>query len=107
MQAKPKLYGDKGSQPVRAVLALLAIGRIDFEFVPVDLSSFETRSKEYRELNPFAHIPFLVDGKFKLSESSAILLYLCEKYPHLPKTLSGRTIEERAIINQYLSWYQN
>ena len=107
MQSKIKLYGDKESQPVRAVLALLAIGRIDFEFVPVDLATFETRYQEFLKLNPFAHIPFLVDGEFRLGESNAILLYLCDKYPQLPKSLSGRTIQERAIVNQYLSWYQN
>jgi glutathione S-transferase len=48
-----------------------------------------------------------MDGSFKLAESSAILLYLCEKYPQIPKSLSGQTIQERALVNQYLSWYQN
>jgi glutathione S-transferase len=66
MKTKPQLYGDKESQPVRAVLALLAIGRIDFEFVPVDLATFQTRSKQFVELNPFSHIPFLVDGSLRL-----------------------------------------
>lgn len=102
-----KLYGDKESQPVRAVMALLAMGHVDYEFVPVDLATFQTRSKEFLKLNPLAHIPLLVDGGFKLAESNAILLYLCEKYTQIPRALSGRNIEERALVNQYLSWYQN
>jgi glutathione S-transferase len=43
----------------------------------------ETKSKDYLSINPLGQIPFLVDGDFKLAESSAILVYLCEKFPQL------------------------
>ena len=33
------------------------------------------------------------------------MTYLCERYPSI-HYLIGDTIEERAIINQYVSWYQ-
>jgi glutathione S-transferase len=102
-----KLYGDIGSQGTRAVMTLLAIGKIPYEFVKVDLMAFEARSKKYLELNPFGHIPFLIDGDFKLSESNAILVYICEKYPSMPQSISGKTIQERANVNKFLSWYQN
>lgn len=62
---------------MRAVLTLLAIGRIDFEFITVDLHTLQTRSKQFLELNPFGRSPFLVDGELKLAESNAILLYIC------------------------------
>jgi glutathione S-transferase len=81
MASQLKLYGDIESQGTRAVMTLLAIGKIPHEFVKVDLGSFETRSNNFLELNPFSHIPFLMDGDFKLGESNAILVYLCEKYP--------------------------
>lgn len=102
-----RLYGDIESQGTRAVMTLLAIAKIPHEFVKIDLLGFETRSKKFLELNPFGHIPFLMDGDFKLAESNAILLYLCEKYPQVPKALSGSTIQDRAIVNKFLSWYQN
>ena len=34
------------------------------------------------------------------------MTYLCEKYPTL-SYLSGESIEQRAVINQYVSWYQS
>lgn len=77
MDTKMKLYGDVESQGTRAVLALLAISKIPYDFVKVSLDSFETRSKAFTELNPFSHIPFLVDGDLKFGESSAILRYIC------------------------------
>lgn len=72
-----KLYGDVESQGTRAVLALLTISKIPYEFVKVSLDTFETRSEAFTKLNPFNHIPFLVDGDLKLAESNAILQYIC------------------------------
>lgn len=34
------------------------------------------------------------------------MIYLCERYPHIAKYY-GETLEQRAITNQYISWYQN
>jgi len=34
------------------------------------------------------------------------MVYLCELYPHIAH-FYGKTIEERAVVNQYLSWYQS
>jgi len=47
----------------------------------VDLLSNETHTKEYLELNPFGKVPFLTHEDFKLTESNAILVYLCEAFP--------------------------
>jgi glutathione S-transferase len=58
-------------------------------------------------LNPIGKIPFLIDRDFKISESNAILVYLCEKYPELLAKYYGTTAQERAKVNQHLSWYQN
>ena len=29
---------------------------------------------------PFANLPYLIDGDFKLTESKAVTLYICEKW---------------------------
>jgi glutathione S-transferase len=54
---------------------------------------------------PFGLIPVLVDGALTLGESSAIMSYLCEKYPHISH-FGGRNLLERALVNQYVGWYQ-
>lgn len=34
------------------------------------------------------------------------MVYLCEKFPQLTE-FYGATPEQRAVVNQYISWYQN
>ena len=58
-------------------------------------------------LNPLGQIPFLVDGDFKVGESNAILVYLCEKYPEKLGKFYGNTPLQRAKVNQHLGWFQN
>jgi glutathione S-transferase len=101
------LYWNLGSQPARAVKCLLDLGNIKCNFVIMDIMKSQTRTKEYLTLNPLGQIPFLVDGNFKLAESNAILIYLCEKYPDQLAKYYGNTLQQRAIVNQHLSWYQN
>lgn len=94
------------SQPSRAVKCLLDLGKIEHSLQEIDLMGNQTRSKEYLNINPLGQIPFLTDGVFKLAESSAILVYLCEKYPQLA-SYYGNSKEERGKVNQFLSAYQS
>ncbi len=55
---------------------------------------------------PIGKVPLLKAGEFVLGESGAIMIYLCERYPHLVPYY-GETLQQRAITNQYVSWYQN
>jgi glutathione S-transferase len=57
-------------------------------------------------MNPLGQIPFITDGNFKLAESNAILVYLCEKYSQLNQ-FYGKNISERGKVNQHLSWHQS
>ena len=70
------LYYNPISQPVRAVLALLALGKIKFEGKVLDFFKGETRTPEYLALNPFGGVPFITHDKVHLAESNAILQYL-------------------------------
>lgn len=51
-----------------------------YEVVPVDYSLGETRTEEYRRLNPSGKIPSLRDGDLAVTESMGINLYLAERY---------------------------
>ncbi|MEA5509328.1 glutathione S-transferase family protein [Crocosphaera sp. UHCC 0190] len=63
----------------RVWIALLEKG-LDFESVPMKLNG-DQLTPEFLALNPFHHIPVLVDEDFSLFESLAILDYLEAKYP--------------------------
>ena len=56
--------------------------------------------REYLELNPLGTIPFLIDGDTRMTESSAICLYLATKYGPTPINV---TVDEPAY-GAYLNW---
>ncbi|MDJ0597807.1 MAG: glutathione S-transferase family protein [Crocosphaera sp.] len=64
----------------RVWIALLEKG-LSFELVPMKLDG-DQLTPNFLALNPFHHIPVLVDGEFSLFESLAILDYLEAKYPN-------------------------
>ena len=78
-----KLYYARPSAYARPVWLALLEKQLPFELIPVDLSGeqFET---EFLALNPFSHVPVLVDGDFRVIESLAILDYLEARYSDLP-----------------------
>lgn len=99
------LYWSIGSQPGRAVKTLLDIGRIPHEAIRINVPKMEHKSEEYLKMYPLGKIPVIKEGDFVLGESNAILTYLCEKHPQIAH-YHGLDIQQRAITNQYLSWYQ-
>jgi glutathione S-transferase len=88
------------------VKTLIDIGKIPCTLISVDIFQREQRSKEYLQLYPVGKIPVLQHGDFTLGESGAIMIYLFEIYPHL-KHLIGTSLEQRSIVNQFISWYQS
>jgi len=76
----------------RVELALSLLG-LPFTLKNVDLKSGDQRSPEFLALNPVAKVPVLVDGDVVLSESTAILTYLADKYDDgtwVPRDAAGR-----------------
>ena len=88
------LYGSSMSPFVRKVLAFAAEKSIDLDVRPV---RFADEDPEFRSASPFGKMPALIDGDFKLADSSAIVHYLEAKQPEpelIPSDarLRGRTI---------------
>ncbi len=77
-----KLYYARPSAYARPVWLALLEKQLPFELIPVDLSG-EQFEPEFLALNPFSHVPILVDGDFRVIESLAILDYLEARYPDL------------------------
>nr|XP_009769998.1 PREDICTED: glutathione S-transferase T1-like [Nicotiana sylvestris] len=76
-----KLYVDRMSQPSRALLIFCKLNGIDFEEVYINLSKRQHLSPEFKEVNPLKQVPAIMDGRFKLFESHAILRYLACAFP--------------------------
>lgn len=82
MQNKITLFWNIGSQPSRAVKALLDISKVPYNNHFVDLANNETRSPEYLAKNPLGQVPFIIDEEegLGIGESNAIVVYLCQKF---------------------------
>lgn len=71
----------------------LAYKRLDYEPHYVSLPKMEHHASSYRDLNPQALVPLLIDEGRSLIQSMAIIEYLDEVYPEpplLPKDAPGR-----------------
>jgi glutathione S-transferase len=75
-----KLYQNSISFNSRRVWITLLEKGLDFSIEEVQLNGQQFQP-EFLALNPFHHIPVLVDGDTKMIESLAILDYLEAKYP--------------------------
>lgn len=90
----------------RVWIALLEKG-IPFEDILLNLNG-DQFEPEFLKLNPFHHVPVLVDDDFVVIESLAILDYLEATYPtpsllpHEPKALAVARMVEMVTVNELL-----
>lgn len=92
------IYGYPYTRSTRATWALEEIG-VEYDFVPVNLSKGEHKKPEFLKINPGGKVPALVDGDLFLAETSAIVTYICEKFP--ASKLVPSDIADRA---RYFQW---
>jgi glutathione S-transferase len=97
-----KLYMHPVSTVCRPVRLLVAEYDIPMEEEVVDLMTGAHHGEKYVALNPNRQVPTLVDGDLTLTEGSAILKYLGEKFDLAvyPKA----DIKTRAKINEAMDW---
>jgi glutathione S-transferase len=74
-----KLYFNPQSRAVIAKWMLDECGA-DYELVPIDFAKREHKTPEFLKINPAGKLPALVDGDTNVFESTAISLYLADKF---------------------------
>ncbi|XP_076897767.1 glutathione S-transferase T1-like isoform X1 [Bidens hawaiensis] len=102
-----KVYVDRMSQPSRAVLIFCKVNGIDFEEILVDVLKNKQFSPEYKEINPMCQVPAIVDGRFKLFESHAILIYLSCAFPGVTSHWYPSDLFKRSKIHSVLDWHHS
>lgn len=76
---------------------------IDLELIPLNLTKREQMNEDFIKTNPNHKIPTLVDGDFVLWESTAIMLYLAEKFPD--SGLIPSDLRQRVQMHQWMAWH--
>jgi glutathione S-transferase len=76
-------YYNPASPIARRVWITLLEKGLDFNGIILDLNGDQLQP-EFLKLNPFHHVPVLVDGDLRLLESLAIMDYLDAQYPDPP-----------------------
>ena len=96
-----KLYYHPVSTTSRPVLLFIQENNLPVELQVVDLMKGEHMQPPYATMNPSKLVPMLEDGDWRLTESSAILKFLAEKFdlPSYPKDLKAR-----ARVNERMDW---
>jgi len=96
-----KLYMHPVSTVSRPVRLFLAENGIKAEEIVVDLFAGAHHQPAYASINPSRLVPVLEDDGFRLTETSAILKYLADKYElsSYPKDL-----KKRARVNEVMDW---
>jgi glutathione S-transferase len=85
--------------------SLLETAGEPFEPVLVKLHKGENNTPEYKELNPRAQVPVLVDGNEVITQIAAIVSYLDDRFPQcnfLPRESLART-----RVLETLAWMNN
>lgn len=92
-------YNTRGlAETIRTLLSHLEVEYEDRLYDP-SLSIENPESWEYSKFNlgfDFPNLPYIIDNNFKLTQSKAILQYICRKYR--PEYL-GNSIQEQATVN--------
>ncbi|KAL4342269.1 hypothetical protein GQ457_08G014700 [Hibiscus cannabinus] len=97
-----KVYGPVKAACPQRVLSCLLEKDVDFQILHVDLDAADHKKPDFLLHQPFGQVPAIEDGDFKLFESRAIIRYYAAKYENRGPNLLGNTLEERALVDQWL-----
>ena len=95
-------YCGSGSPYAWRVWLALEHKALPYELHMMSFSSGELATDAYRAINPRGKVPAIVDGDFRLAESSAIVEYLDEAYPDAGARLLPREVRARAVARRMI-----
>ncbi|MBW4662890.1 MAG: glutathione S-transferase family protein [Chroococcus sp. CMT-3BRIN-NPC107] len=104
-----KFYYHPLSPISRRVWLLLLEKQIPHQPIEVNLGIGQQFESEFLAINPFHHVPVIVDGDFRVFESLAILDYLELRYPDLaliPTEIQATTkmrMVQQVTVNELMS----
>lgn len=88
-----KLYRNPKSGHCHRVELMLALLKLPYETIDLDMANGAHKAPEYLKISPFGLVPAIDDGGYTLADSNAIIVYLVQTYakgsnwmPEDPKT---------------------
>lgn len=105
MASRVQLYVDLGSQPSRAVLWLTKLLSIPTDVHALRLDKGDTRTEEFlKKIHPQGRVPAVVYEGESFIESSAIMMFLCDKFEG-GERFYPKDLKRRFHVNSYLCWH--
>lgn len=101
-----KLFIEHMSQPSRAVMSLILQEKIPHELINIRLSKLEHKTESFKSQFPLGTVPSMSHSGINLSESHAILVYLCENFK-TSENWYPKQPDYRAKVNEYLHWHHS
>ncbi|VVC24270.1 Thioredoxin-like fold,Glutathione S-transferase, N-terminal,Glutathione S-transferase, C-terminal- [Cinara cedri] len=98
-----KLYYSLMSQPSRALYLFFKVAEIPFDGKVIDLFKAQHCTEEFQAINPLQKIPVIDHDGFILTESVAILRYICRTY-NVADHWYPRDSVKQALVDEYLEW---
>ncbi|PKU75100.1 probable glutathione S-transferase GSTF1 [Dendrobium catenatum] len=97
-----KVFGNPISTCTVRVLACIEEIGLEYELVPVDLTTGEHKRPPHIHRNPFGQIPALQDGDLILFESRVINRYLVRKYGKGTDLLREESLVDSVSVDQWM-----
>jgi len=91
------LYHCRGARSLRVLWTLEEMG-LAYEPVPLPFPP-RVLAKSYLAINPLGTVPFFVDGEVRMTESSAICLYLTSRYGPTSLQLAEDERDHASFLN--------
>jgi len=83
---------------------LLDQNNIPYKPIVIDLPKGEQKGEAYLKINPFGQVPAIVEGDFKLIQSTTILRYLSNSKP-VAEHYYPKDAKARAKVDLFYDWF--